>query len=857
MKDYRHRVTHIGRRNFKDDWEESEGVVAHPDTARVRELTFQQDTRALPRHDTQHRLFLERLDVDSDDKVSSASKEDMFPTSFVMKSPVLKRKSKSNLKLSEDDSTVGSSRTVLSPKQSDYDALVAKLRETEERAEASAAQNSEEIHRIEKAYQHLTAEHASVLAEVRSKEESMERSVGAESAALLEEKLALEKRLQQMESEMSEAYETLRRSEEKAKCEARQLQEQLSQDKKLLQRSLEMLEEEKNELARKLEEMLYRQSQQEELLTLRLEAERAKFHSAIVKEASDVQRQKDDLARVLQEIEAEKELLRLQSETAKQELLNSQKLNEQKLSAEKSKLEAALGSLRAENQQMTDRLRKEHEEWLARVELERAEKEKELTRLRIEREEVEVKQKEAAQKLEDEKRELLSIIGNMKRENSRLAQQVASSSVNYELTLQQQRNEYNRNIERMEADKSQLESLVRQIENSTNESSESYHRSKEEMSRALKAMEEERASLTLSLQKLQQTTQEQSRVMEEHLRRERDELLEKMSKAEEEKKIMAEALLEKERIAAEKLLEISKRLDDENATRTRREEAAVAAEMEREKRERQEASLQAERLAKEMADIEREKASVAAERTRLEQLARETELRVKEREEAAAASITKEREELIALVQKMKADFLAEKHSYSPGKELTPKSSQKVLGSRLNTKTSLFNLLENVVEEEVMDKGVNSVEEVSEADNYDHEKRLSVKEDYSYLSAPHAIAASGNMKLLLEMEQEEPYLLCSLDEASRSPLFYASANDRLEVVDYLCKLWPESATYKDIHGDTPLHAAASAGSSRCVRALLSFSEFQSENNMGMTAVTCVMIGFTVAHLSIGSHGPER
>jgi ankyrin repeat protein len=86
------------------------------------------------------------------------------------------------------------------------------------------------------------------------------------------------------------------------------------------------------------------------------------------------------------------------------------------------------------------------------------------------------------------------------------------------------------------------------------------------------------------------------------------------------------------------------------------------------------------------------------------------------------------------------------------------------------------------------------------------------------------------------MEKKEPYLLCSLDEAARSPLFYAAANDQLEVVRYLSELWPESALYSDMHGDTPLHAASSAGSAQCLDHLSALSQQHAENNMGMTAV---------------------
>lgn len=60
------------------------------------------------------------------------------------------------------------------------------------------------------------------------------------------------------------------------------------------------------------------------------------------------------------------------------------------------------------------------------------------------------------------------------------------------------------------------------------------------------------------------------------------------------------------------------------------------------------------------------------------------------------------------------------------------------------------------------------------------------------------------------------------------------------MVHYLANLWPETIFYKDIHGDAPLHAASSAGSGRCLRALLEImgavNAVHLENHLGMTAV---------------------
>lgn len=90
---------------------------------------------------------------------------------------------------------------------------------------------------------------------------------------------------------------------------------------------------------------------------------------------------------------------------------------------------------------------------------------------------------------------------------------------------------------------------------------------------------------------------------------------------------------------------------------------------------------------------------------------------------------------------------------------------------------------------------------------------------WAELPLPHSLAASGKWEQLLKLAEEEPSLLSSLDESNRSPLFYAVAYGRDTICRYLLEKCPQMAIVADVHGDTPLHAATSAGAPSCVEML--------------------------------------
>jgi len=112
---------------------------------------------------------------------------------------------------------------------------------------------------------------------------------------------------------------------------------------------------------------------------------------------------------------------------------------------------------------------------------------------------------------------------------------------------------------------------------------------------------------------------------------------------------------------------------------------------------------------------------------------------------------------------------------------------------------------------------------------------------FEELPAPHAAAASGDVARLEVLADLELSLLSSYDAAHRSPLFYAVAYGQEDVARYLISKCPEMADAVDVHGDSPLHAAASAGSLGCLEIIFSTAiaegierDANAKNNMQMT-----------------------
>ncbi|CAM9611521.1 unnamed protein product, partial [Sphacelaria rigidula] len=104
------------------------------------------------------------------------------------------------------------------------------------------------------------------------------------------------------------------------------------------------------------------------------------------------------------------------------------------------------------------------------------------------------------------------------------------------------------------------------------------------------------------------------------------------------------------------------------------------------------------------------------------------------------------------------------------------------------------------------------------------------------MSSAHLAAAAGHVTCLEEIQSTFPAFLTRLDSAGRSPLFYAGANAHAEAVDMLIRECPQCCHLTDVHGDTPMHAAALAGSALSCRLLLQQGRVEVEpyNSMQLT-----------------------
>lgn len=104
------------------------------------------------------------------------------------------------------------------------------------------------------------------------------------------------------------------------------------------------------------------------------------------------------------------------------------------------------------------------------------------------------------------------------------------------------------------------------------------------------------------------------------------------------------------------------------------------------------------------------------------------------------------------------------------------------------------------------------------------------------MSSAHLAAAAGHLSCLEAIQLGDPSLLVDTDPAGRSPLFYACANAHDDAADLLIREGPQCCHAMDVNRDTPLHAAALAGSGLCCRLLLQQgrSEVEPFNAMHMT-----------------------
>ncbi|CAM9456155.1 unnamed protein product [Hapterophycus canaliculatus] len=108
--------------------------------------------------------------------------------------------------------------------------------------------------------------------------------------------------------------------------------------------------------------------------------------------------------------------------------------------------------------------------------------------------------------------------------------------------------------------------------------------------------------------------------------------------------------------------------------------------------------------------------------------------------------------------------------------------------------------------------------------------------DERAISSAHLAAAAGHVICLEAIQCTHRELLVQADSSGRTPLFYACANAHVDAADLIIREDPHSCHAVDMNRDTPLHAAALAGSRLCCRLLLQYgrSEVEPLNAMHMT-----------------------
>ena len=143
--------------------------------------------------------------------------------------------------------------------------------------------------------------------------------------------------------------------------------------------------------------------------------------------------------------------------------------------------------------------------------------------------------------------------------------------------------------------------------------------------------------------------------------------------------------------------------------------------------------------------------------------------------------------------------------------------------------------------------GLLEEDENDENDDDDHDDgdwRLKVcstcRKKRGDLPVAHFAAASGHLDCLTSINNTAADAITSFDKAQRSPLFYSCANNQTLTAVLLIEVAPQLVQLCDTNGDTPLHAASSAGSAELIELLIS------RGGADVNAVN--LLGISPAHL---------
>lgn len=742
----------------------------------------------------------------------------------------------------------------------------------------------------------------------QERQKQQERQRQAEIDQLLKEKELMQQKLELIEKEKKEMSQrtTELTTQLLLTSQQRQHEEEVERLTKLAkekqeQQKIELLTREKEEMKRMIEQI--KSEKDEELSRLVIQRNTERSH-----ESELLTREREILRNELEQVRVQNELLTKQMKST--QLLSQQEIEEVKLQRVQE-----VTAIEEKNKKITEEIlskQAESERKLAaerdelKLALQRMENEKLLMSQKIYSTETAAK-KETAH-LQKQRKEYEMKLLSMENEKSKLYEMVAANEIKLKTSsdsaaakLTEELNSLSSQLSRLENEKKSLQGNIQESEAKTSKVMEELKlrldREKDEYRECIQRMEEEKMEMATLLTKTEKEAKEYAIEVRAQLKREQEEMEATKRSINEERGRLEQMLNEVNRKRNE--------LEQEVREEVKEMKDAARTEVQNEVKEVNKVKLELEQT---LEMIRREKV--------------EMELRLKEaadqaiqRERELAEQVCRERDELRKAVERMREEMEEEKKRREEERRLQEEQqSAAPAPKKLGSSSSLFNLMEEegiassaashsekstrhnrscaamvpIVEvpshdlsEENTTLEIHDVEETN--GNSEHSptaegdpqltntELLEAEEEtepdeFVDLPLPHAAAARGDLSTLESLQQLDPSLLASFDSAGRTPLFYAVAYNHAMLTSYLMDASPECIFQTDCHGDAPLHAAASSGSSQCVDLIVrAMAERGVEgvdirNNMGMTpahlasnAEVLSMLHAAGANLSIPDH----
>jgi ankyrin repeat protein len=551
--------------------------------------------------------------------------------------------------------------------------------------------------------------------------------------------------------------------------------------------------------------------------------------------------ERDALASKLQSMETMNKLLT-------KKVLEAQEEAERKLEKEKEGFREALRAMEAEKLQLAQRVL--------------------LTETQARKEAMTVAQQrddfhKRVEIMKQEQAELLLKV----RENEELTKNASTALAG---KLAQERSDLEDRMRKMEEEKKSIANALKEMESMSSAQAavleQKLDREKEELRVMIERMENEKTSLAQNLSNAELDAQKHAQQVAEQLAKEKEALQSTLKKMEEEKRELAERLsrneqqvevhaqqfssaaeeLSKERLAMRREMELmqKERLLLQEEMKKQQERIADEEKKKEEKlaRERDELKSAVARMKQEL-DLEKQQ------QTMLFEAAFNDDNIVDYVEPTASPSLVSKK----SLFDVMSSDAEAAATSFAPMLERS-KSKLTHHGREIDTIKEAPN--ESDEEADAINKGVtinsqtnDPIASGSEPNPTTEPPRRKMTKKASNaiigkqnfdLPAPHTAASNGDTDELKKLWEMEETLLSSFDGFGRTPLFYAAAHDQHEAASFLVEVAPDAIFVTDVHGDGPIHAAASGGSGRCIELLVRVGQPRTKkkvvdmaNNMGM------------------------